>query len=268
MHAIRKSLKLSNVCYDIRGPVLEHARKMEEEGHSIIKLNIGNPASFGFEAPDEMVGDVIRNLPAAAGYGDSKGLFAARKAVMQYTQAKNIAGVQLDDITIGNGVSELIVMAMQGLLNSGDEVLVPAPDYPLWTAAVCLAGGTPRHYVCDEGSGWLPDVRDIERKITPKTRAIVVINPNNPTGALYPDDVLEKIVEIARVNELIKMGEVTVDTAERQAIYDEAQQLVYDEAPAVFLILPEEVEASLSSVQNWEPASDSRINLHDVCLTQ
>jgi len=203
MYPVKKSRKLANVCYDIRGPVLAHAKLMEDEGHKIIKLNIGNPATFAFDAPEEIVVDVIHNLGAAAGYGDSRGLFSARKAIMQYTQQKRIAGVQMDDIIIGNGVSELIVMAMQGLLDIGDEVLVPAPDYPLWTAAVSLAGGAPRHYRCDEGAGWLPDIADMVAKITPNTRAIVVINPNNPTGALYPDDLLKEIVEVARKHKLV-----------------------------------------------------------------
>ena len=219
MRPIEKSLKLANVCYDIRGPVLAHARQMEDEGHKIIKLNIGNPASFGFDAPEEMVVDVIRNLPAAAGYGDSKGLFAARKAIMHYTQQKKIAGVQLDDIIIGNGVSELIVMAMQGLLNNGDEVLVPSPDYPLWTAAVTLAGGTPRHYRCDEGAGWLPDIADMAKKVTPNTRAIVVINPNNPTGALYPDDLLKEVIEVARRHQLVVYADEIYD----KMVYDDGQ---------------------------------------------
>ena len=216
MRRIEKSRKLANVCYDIRGPVLAHARLMEEEGHRIIKLNIGNPASFGFEAPDELVVDMIRNLPSASGYGDSKGLFSARKAIMQYSQQKKIAGVQLDDIIVGNGVSELIVMAMQGLLDNGDEVLVPSPDYPLWTAAVTLAGGTARHYRCDEGAGWLPDLADMRQKITSNTRAVVVINPNNPTGALYPDDLLEAIVELARQHELIVYADEIYD----KVVYD------------------------------------------------
>ena len=211
MQPIKKSLKLANVCYDIRGPVLAHARLMEDEGHKVIKLNIGNPASFGFDVPEELVVDVIRNLPAAAGYGDSRGLFAARKAIMHYTQQKRIAGVQLDDIIVGNGVSELIVMAMQGLLNNGDEVLVPSPDYPLWTAAVTLAGGTPRHYRCDEGAGWLPDIGDMTGKITPNTRAIVVINPNNPTGALYPDDLLKDLIEFARIHQLVVYADEIYD---------------------------------------------------------
>jgi len=217
--SILKSNKLLNVCYDIRGPVLEEAKRLEEEGHRIIKLNIGNLAPFGFDAPDEIVQDMIRNLPASAGYSDSKGVFAARKAIMHYTQQKGIVGVDLDDIYIGNGASELIVMAMQGLLNDGDEVLVPAPDYPLWTAAVSLSGGTPRHYVCDESNGWLPDLDDIRAKITERTRAIVVINPNNPTGALYPDDLLKEIVELARQHQLI----ICADEIYDKIVYDGLQ---------------------------------------------
>jgi len=208
---IRKSAKLSDVCYDIRGPVMVRAKQMEEEGQRILKLNIGNLASFGFDAPDEVRQDVIVNLPNASGYSDSKGLFAARKAIMHYSQEKGISGVTLDDIFIGNGVSELIVMVMQGLLNDGDEVLVPAPDYPLWTAAVSLASGKPRHYLCDEGAGWLPDLDDIRSKITPNTRALVVINPNNPTGALYPVELLRELVEIARQNELIVFADEIYD---------------------------------------------------------
>ncbi|GGP27019.1 pyridoxal phosphate-dependent aminotransferase [Silvimonas amylolytica] len=216
MEAILKSNKLLNVCYEIRGPVPEKARQMEEEGYRIIKLNIGNLAPFGFEAPDEVVQDVIRNLPNSAGYVDSKGLFPARKAIMHYTQEKGIADVTVDDIYIGNGASELIVMSMQGLLNNGDEVLVPMPDYPLWTAAVSLAGGTPRHYLCDDANGWLPSLEDIRAKITPRTRAIVVINPNNPTGALYPDDLLKEIVQIARQNKLIIYADEIYD----KVLYD------------------------------------------------
>lgn len=208
---IRKSAKLSDVCYDIRGPVMVRAKQMEEEGQRILKLNIGNLASFGFDAPDEVRQDVIVNLPNASGYSDSKGLFAARKAIMHYSQEKGISGVTLDDIFIGNGVSELIVMVMQGLLNDGDEVLVPAPDYPLWTASVSLASGKPRHYLCDEGAGWLPDLDDIRSKITPNTRALVVINPNNPTGALYPVELLRELVEIARQNELIVFADEIYD---------------------------------------------------------
>jgi alanine-synthesizing transaminase len=218
MQPILKSSKLANVCYDIRGPVLDRARQMEEEGHRIIKLNIGNPASFGFEAPEEILQDVMHNLSAASGYCDSKGLFAARKAIMHYTQEKRIEDVRLEDIYIGNGVSELIVMAMQALLNTGDEVLIPSPDYPLWTAAVVLASGTPRHYVCDEQSSWLPDLEDIRSKITSNTRAIVVINPNNPTGALYPDEVLREIIEIARQHQLIVYADEIYD----KVLYDDA----------------------------------------------
>ncbi|MFA7242891.1 MAG: pyridoxal phosphate-dependent aminotransferase [Sulfuricellaceae bacterium] len=216
MQPVLKSAKLNNVCYDIRGPVLERAKQMEEEGHRIIKLNIGNPASFGFEAPDEIVHDVIVNLPSASGYSDSKGLFAARKAIMHETQQKKIRDVQMEDIYIGNGVSELIVMAMQALLNNGDEVLLPAPDYPLWTAAVTLAGGTPRHYLCDESAGWTPDLDDIRGKISPNTRAIVLINPNNPTGALYPVELLKEIVEIARTHQLIIYADEIYD----KVLYD------------------------------------------------
>jgi alanine-synthesizing transaminase len=215
---IRKSTKLANVCYDIRGPVLARAKQMEDDGQRVIKLNIGNPAPFGFDAPEELVQDVIHNLPSAAGYCESKGLFAARKAVMHYTQQKHVTGVGIEDIYIGNGVSELIVMSMQGLLNNGDEVLVPAPDYPLWTAAVSLAGGTARHYLCDEGAGWLPDLDDIRAKITPTTRAIVVINPNNPTGALYPNDLLLGILEIARQHGLIVLADEIYD----KVLYDGA----------------------------------------------
>ncbi|MDO8314248.1 MAG: pyridoxal phosphate-dependent aminotransferase [Rugosibacter sp.] len=218
MQPVTKSAKLNNVCYDIRGPVLERAKQMEEEGHKIIKLNIGNLASFGFDAPEEIQQDMILNLPNAAGYTDSKGIFSARKAVMHYTQQKRIKGVTIEDIYIGNGASELIVMAMNALLNNGDEVLVPAPDYPLWTAAVSLSGGTPRHYLCDEGSGWLPDLDDIRAKITSSTRAIVVINPNNPTGALYPDDLLKEIVEIARTHNLIIYADEVYD----RVLYEDA----------------------------------------------
>ena len=216
MKPVLKSNKLANVCYDIRGPVLQQAKQMEDEGHKIIKLNIGNLAPFGFDSPEEIQLDMIRNLPNAAGYSDSKGIFAARKAVMHYTQQKHIKGVTLEDIYIGNGVSELIVMAMNALLNSGDEVLVPAPDYPLWTAAVSLSGGTPRHYLCDEANEWLPDLDDIRAKITPKTRAIVIINPNNPTGALYPDSVLLEIIQVAREHNLIIYADEVYD----KVLYD------------------------------------------------
>ena len=214
--AVLKSSKLANVCYDIRGPVLARARQMEEEGHHILKLNIGNPAAFGFEAPEELVEDVIRNLPGASGYCDSKGLFPARKAIMQDCQHKAIRGVTLDDIWVGNGVSELIVMAMQGLLDNGDEVLIPAPDYPLWTAAVSLAGGVARHYRCDEASGWCPDLDDVRRNVSAATRGIVVINPNNPTGALYPVEVLREILELARRHRLIVFADEIYD----RVVYD------------------------------------------------
>jgi len=213
---IRKSDKLANVCYDIRGPVLQKAKQMEDEGHKIIKLNIGNLAPFGFDAPEEIQLDMIRNLPNAAGYSDSKGIFSARKAIMHYTQQKHIKGVTLEDIYVGNGVSELIVMAMNALLNTGDEVLVPAPDYPLWTAAVSLSGGTPRHYICDEANDWQPDLDDIRAKITPRTRAIVIINPNNPTGAVYPDETLKAIVAIAREYGLIIYADEVYD----KVLYD------------------------------------------------
>ena len=216
MRPIKKSAKLENVCYDIRGPVLQKAKQMEEDGHKIIKLNIGNLAAFGFDAPEEIQQDMIRNLPNSAGYSDSKGIFAARKAIMHYAQQKKVKGVGLEDIYVGNGVSELIVMAMNALLNPGDEVLVPAPDYPLWTAAVSLSGGSPRHYICDEGAGWLPDLDDIRAKITENTRAIVLINPNNPTGAVYPDDLLLEIIEIARQHQLIIYADEVYD----KVLYD------------------------------------------------
>jgi alanine-synthesizing transaminase len=218
MQPVLKSSKLANVCYDIRGPVMARARQMEEDGHRIIKLNIGNPAPFGFEAPEEILQDVIHNLPNASGYSDSKGLFAARKAIMHYTQEKKIRDVQMEDIYIGNGVSELIVMAMQALLNNEDEVLVPTPDYPLWTAAVTLAGGVARHYLCDEAAGWLPNLDDIRGKIGPNTRAIVLINPNNPTGALYPVELLQEVVEIARQHQLIIYADEIYD----KVLYDGA----------------------------------------------
>ncbi len=211
MKAIRKSDKLANVCYDIRGPVLDRARQMEEEGHKIIKLNIGNLAVFGFDAPEEIQQDMIRNLPNAAAYSDSKGIFAARKAVMHYTQQQGVQGVTLEDIYLGNGASELIVMATNALLNDGDELLLPAPDYPLWTAAVSLSGGTPVHYLCDESNGWMPDLNDIRSKINPNTKGIVVINPNNPTGALYSDDLLKGIVQIAREHGLVIFADEVYD---------------------------------------------------------
>ena len=213
---IQKSNKLSNVCYDIRGPIMDRARQMEEEGHKIIKLNIGNLAVFGFDAPEEIQQDMIRNLPASAGYSDSKGIFGARKAVMHETQKQGIKGVTLDDIYLGNGASELIVMATNGLLNNGDELLLPAPDYPLWTAAVSLSGGTPVHYVCDEDNGWMPNIDDIRSKITQHTKGIVVINPNNPTGALYSDELLLQIVELARKHGLIIFADEVYD----KVLYD------------------------------------------------
>ena len=216
MKPIVKSSKLANVCYDIRGPVLDKARQMEEEGQKIIKLNIGNLAVFGLEPPDEIVQDMIRNLPSAAGYTDSKGLFAPRKSVVHYTQEKGIAGVTVDDVYLGNGASELIVMALNALLDDGDQILVPAPDYPLWTAATSLSGGTPVHYLCDEGNGWWPDLDDIRAKITPRTRGIVVINPNNPTGALYPPDLLRELVEIARQHQLVIFADEIYD----KTLYD------------------------------------------------
>ena len=218
MHSIEKSNKLDNVCYDIRGPVLKEAQKLEDEGQRILKLNIGNPASFGFEAPEEVLMDVIKNLPQSQGYCDSKGLFSARKAVMQHYQAKGLLSLDTDDIYIGNGVSELIVMAMQGLLNNGDEILVPAPDYPLWTAAANLSGGKAVHYICDEQSDWFPDIEDIKAKITVKTKGIVLINPNNPTGAVYSKELLEQIVELARLHNLI----VFSDEIYSKIIYDDA----------------------------------------------
>ena len=211
MKPIAKSSKLANVCYDIRGPVLDKARQMEEEGQKIIKLNIGNLAVFGLEPPDEIVQDMIRNMPHSAGYTDSKGLFAPRKAVVHYTQEKQIRGVTVDDVYLGNGASELITMSLNAMLNAGDEVLIPAPDYPLYTASVALSGGTPVHYLCDESSGWFPDIDDIRAKVTSNTKAIVVINPNNPTGALYPESVLRDIVEVARQHQLIILADEIYD---------------------------------------------------------
>ncbi|WP_263080354.1 pyridoxal phosphate-dependent aminotransferase [Endozoicomonas sp. Mp262] len=208
---VEKSLKLANVCYDIRGPVLREAKRLEEEGSKVIKLNTGNPAAFGFDAPEEIIQDMIRNLPRSQGYCDSKGLFSARKAIMQYCQQKQFPEVTLEDIFIGNGVSELVVMAMQGLLNNGDEMLIPAPDYPLWTAAVNLSGGRAVHYLKDEQSGWCPDINDIRSKITAKTRGIVVINPNNPTGAVYPEEILTQIIDIAREHHLIIFADEIYD---------------------------------------------------------
>ncbi|RKJ96399.1 pyridoxal phosphate-dependent aminotransferase [Alicycliphilus denitrificans] len=216
MKPIHKSAKLNNVLYDVRGPIVDAAKQMEDEGQKIIKLNIGNMAPFGFDAPEEIQQDMIRNLPNSAGYSDSKGIFAARKAVMHYTQQLGIAGVTLDDIYLGNGASELIVMATNALLDDGDELLVPMPDYPLWTAATSLSGGSPVHYRCDEDAGWLPDLDDMRAKITPRTRGIVVINPNNPTGVLYPDSLLRGIIGIAREHNLVLM----VDEVYDKVLYD------------------------------------------------
>lgn len=211
MRMFDKSRKLDNVCYDIRGPVMDEAARMEANGMEILKLNIGNPAPFGLMAPDEIIVDMIYNLRSTEGYSESKGLFSARKAIMQYCQLKGIPDVGVNDIYTGNGVSELIMMSMQGLLDSGDEILVPMPDYPLWTAAVTLAGGKAVHYLCDEKADWNPDIADIKKKITSNTKGIVVINPNNPTGALYPKAVLEQIVEVARENELILFADEIYD---------------------------------------------------------
>ncbi|UGA55645.1 pyridoxal phosphate-dependent aminotransferase [Vibrio sp. DW001] len=218
MYNIGMSSKLDNVCYDIRGPVLKHAKRMEEEGHNILKLNIGNPAPFGFDAPDEILVDVIRNLPTSQGYTDSKGIYSARKAVVQHYQRRGIHSLDVEDVYIGNGVSELIVMSLQALLNNGDELLVPAPDYPLWTAGVSLSGGTPVHYICDEESDWYPDLDDIKKKISKKTRGIVLINPNNPTGAVYSRDFLLEVIEIARQNNLIIFADEIYD----KVLYDGA----------------------------------------------
>jgi len=213
---IKKSSKLEHVCYDIRGPVLRAANEMEEAGHKIIKLNIGNPAPFGFEAPQEIINDVALNLPNAIGYTDSKGIFPARKAICQYYQQKGILDMHVNDVYVGNGVSELIVMAMQGLLDDGDEMLIPMPDYPLWTAAVNLSGGTAIHYKCDEENYWYPDIADMESKITPNTRGIVIINPNNPTGSVYPRHVLQQIVDLAKKHDLILFADEIYD----KIVYD------------------------------------------------
>jgi len=219
MKTIHKSAKLANVLYDVRGPIVDAARQMEDEGQKIIKLNIGNLAPFGFQPPEEIVQDMIRNLPESAGYSDSKGIFSARKAVMHYTQEQGIADVTIDDIYLGNGASDLIGMATNALLSEGDEMLVPAPDYPLWTAVASLSGGKPVHYMCDEGNGWMPNLADIRAKVTPRTKAIVVINPNNPTGALYSDELLMGIVEIAREHSLIIMADEVYD----KVLYDGAR---------------------------------------------
>jgi alanine-synthesizing transaminase len=216
---VTQSAKLTNVCYDIRGPVLQQAKQLEAEGHHVLKLNIGNPAPFGFEAPEEILQDVILNLPAAHGYGDSKGLLSARRAVVQYYQQKHVYGVDIEDVYLGNGVSELIVMSLQALLDNGDEVLIPAPDYPLWTASVSLCGGRAVHYLCDEQAGWQPDLEDLTSKITDRTKALVVINPNNPTGAVYSHDMVEALVEIARRHNLLLFSDEIYD----KILYDDAQ---------------------------------------------
>lgn len=218
MSAYVKSDKLANVCYDIRGPVLQRAQIMEEEGHRILKLNIGNPAPFGFDAPEEIIQDVIRLLPESPGYSDSKGLFAARKAVMHETQRIGVPDVEMEDIYLGNGVSELISRATLALLNTGDEVLIPAPDYPLWTASVTLAGATPVHYLCDEDNGWQPDIEDIRAKVTPNTRALVVINPNNPTGAVYSESLLKQLVALAKEFNLVLFADEIYD----KILYEDA----------------------------------------------
>ena len=219
MKPITKSAKLANVLYDIRGPIMDAAKQMEEEGQKIIKLNLGNLAVFGFDAPEEIQQDMIRNLPNSAGYSDSKGIFAARKAVMHETQKQGIAAVTLDDIYLGNGASELITMATNALLDNGDELLLPMPDYPLWTAATSLSGGTPVHYLCDESNGWMPNIDDIRAKITPRTKGIVVINPNNPTGVLYSDALLMEIVDIARAHGLVILADEVYD----KVLYDGAK---------------------------------------------
>ena len=214
--AIQKSAKLANVLYDIRGPIMDAARQMEDEGQKIIKLNLGNLAVFGFDAPEEIQQDMIRNLPNSAGYSDSKGIFGARKAVMHETQKQGITGVTLDDIYLGNGASELITMATNALLDNGDELLLPMPDYPLWTAATSLSGGKPVHYLCDEENGWMPNLDDIRAKITPRTKGIVVINPNNPTGVMYSDELLKQIILIAREHGLVILADEVYD----KVLYD------------------------------------------------
>ena len=221
MKTVQKSAKLANVCYDIRGPIMDAAKKMEDDGQKIIKLNIGNLAVFGFDAPEEIQQDMIRNLPNSAGYSDSKGIFAARKAVMHETQKQGIKGVTLDDVFLGNGASELISLATNALLDNGDEMLLPAPDYPLWTAATSLSGGTPVHYLCDEANGWMPNLQDIRNKITPRTKGIVVINPNNPTGALYSTELLKEIVSLAREHGLVIFADEVYD----KVLYDDAKHV-------------------------------------------
>lgn len=233
MRTFNKSRKLDNVCYDIRGPILEQAQKMEDEGHRILKLNIGNPAPFGFEAPDDILKDVIHHLPKSQGYSESKGIYPARVAVMQYYQQQQIKNISVNDIYIGNGVSELIVMAMQALLDDGDEVLLPSPDYPLWTASVSLSSGNPVHYRCDENSGWEPDIDDIRSKITVNTKALVLINPNNPTGAVYSKALLLQIIELAREHGLMVFSDEIYD----KILYDGAQhQCIAALADDIFFI--------------------------------
>lgn len=233
MREFHKSSRLDGVCYEIRGPVLKAANRLEEAGYKILKLNIGNPAPFGFSAPEEIVKDMILNLPFADGYSDSKGIFPARKAVMHYCQEKKIPDVQIDDIYLGNGVSDLILMSMEAFLDNGDEVLVPSPDYPLWTAAIRLAGGNAVHYLCDEQSDWYPDIADMESKITPKTKAIVVINPNNPTGAVYPKEVLERIVALAEKYKLALFSDEIYD----KILYDGVEHIsLASLAPDVFAL--------------------------------
>ena len=221
LRSLRQSSKLNDVCYDIRGPVLVAAKEIEDAGHRVIKLNIGNPAPFGFDAPDEIIADMVATLPEASGYADSKGLLSARRAVAQYYQTKPIAGVGVEDIYLGNGVSELIVMSLTAMLDNGDEVLIPSPDYPLWTAAVSLAGGKPVHYLCDEQADWFPDPADIEAKITDRTKALVIINPNNPTGSVYSREVLTELVEIARRHGLVIMSDEIYD----KILYDDAEHV-------------------------------------------
>jgi len=218
---VRQSSKLAHVAYDVRGPVLQEALRLEAQGHRILRLNIGNPAPFGFEAPDDILRDMIAQLPSAHGYSDSQGILPARRAVVQYHRRKGLTGIDVDDVWLGNGVSELISMTLQALLNDGDEILVPSPDYPLWTAVATLAGGRPVHYRCDEGAGWLPDLADLEARITPRTVALVVINPNNPTGAVYPREVLQGLVEIARRHQLVLFSDEIYD----QILYDDAEHV-------------------------------------------
>jgi alanine-synthesizing transaminase len=230
---LRQSDKLRDVAYDVRGPLLEEAAQLEEAGHRVLKLNIGNPAPFGFEAPEEILVAVTHNLPTAQGYSESKGLYSARTAVEQYYQLRGIEGVTVEDVYLGNGVSELISMTLQALLNDGDEVLIPAPDYPLWTAVTCLCGGKAVHYRCDEAAGWLPDLEDLAAKVTDRTRALVVINPNNPTGAVYPTETLEALVEFARQHDLVVLSDEIYD----KILYDDATHTVLASlAPDVFCV--------------------------------